>query len=79
MLNNSLSGMDHASVLEEIPIRINNSHLAQAFLFDLSQHGKFNCDFDRLSLSNDRWGLHLFNLVANMYLYVIFHELYNNI
>jgi hypothetical protein len=49
----SLNGLDHNIIFQEIPLRISNTHLAQAFLYELSQSESFSHDFDRLTLSKD--------------------------
>jgi translation initiation factor 3 subunit H len=48
-----LAGLDHRVILEELPVSIKNSHLAQAYLFELKQNGSFSYDFERLALSKD--------------------------
>jgi len=40
-------------VFEEIPIRIHNSHLVNAFLFDVEDRVNLDCDFQRLDLSTN--------------------------
>jgi translation initiation factor 3 subunit H len=43
-----------SEILEEIPIKVHNSHLVHAFLYELREHntsGGMQCHFDRLSLT----------------------------
>jgi translation initiation factor 3 subunit H len=37
-------------ILEEVPIKVHNSHLVHAFLYELREEKSMNCDFDRLKL-----------------------------
>jgi len=45
--------LSFTDVFEEIPIKIHNSHLVNAFLFELEEDLSFNSDFDRLYLSTN--------------------------
>lgn len=38
-------------ILEEVPIKIHNSYLVHAFLYELRETKKMSCDFDRLNLA----------------------------
>jgi len=40
-------------IFEEVPIRIHNSQLVNAFLFDLQEQSSMECDSDRLGLSTN--------------------------
>jgi len=40
-----------SDIFEEIPLKVHNSHLVHAFLFELREHKSMSCDFDRLSLN----------------------------
>jgi translation initiation factor 3 subunit H len=40
-----------ADVLEELPIKVHNSHLVHGFLYELREHKHLNCDYDRLDLT----------------------------
>jgi len=39
-------------IFTELTIKVHNSHLVQAFLYELREHKSMRCDFDRLSLSS---------------------------
>jgi len=39
-------------VFEELPIKVHNSHLIHAFLYELRENNSMNCDYDRLSVSS---------------------------
>ncbi len=42
---------DASVIFEEIPIKVHNSHLVHAFLYELREQKSMRCDFDRLSIS----------------------------
>ena len=45
--------LKYSEVLEEVPIRLHNSGLINAFLFEQRQKETSTCDFDRLDLSTN--------------------------
>jgi translation initiation factor 3 subunit H len=45
--------LKYSEVLEEVPIRIHNSGLINAFLFEQRQAENSTCDFDRLDLATN--------------------------
>jgi len=45
--------LDSTGILEEIPIKVHNSHLVHGFLYELRENKNMNCDFDRLGLGSD--------------------------
>jgi len=47
------SNLTYEDVFEEIPIRVHNSHLVNAFLCDLADKGSADYDFERLNLSTN--------------------------
>ena len=40
-----------ADVIEELPIKVHNSHLVHGFLYDLREQRALSCEFDRLNVS----------------------------
>lgn len=44
--------IDSNGIFEEIPIKVHNSHLVHGFLYELREDSSMNCDFSRLSVSN---------------------------
>eukprot|EP01114_Cavostelium_apophysatum_P003311 TRINITY_DN1313_c0_g1_i1.p1 TRINITY_DN1313_c0_g1~~TRINITY_DN1313_c0_g1_i1.p1 ORF type:complete len:366 (-),score=103.06 TRINITY_DN1313_c0_g1_i1:65-1111(-) len=49
----TLKGVSFEDVFEEIPIRIHNNSLANAFLHDLSERSSMDCDHEKLDLSTN--------------------------
>jgi len=45
------AGVVSSDIFEEIPVKVHNSHLVHAYLYELRDNKDFNCDFDRLNLS----------------------------
>merc|ERR1712146_26061 len=45
--------IDSSDIFEEIPMKVHNSHLIHAFLYELQSTDKFSCTFDRLNLTDD--------------------------
>jgi translation initiation factor 3 subunit H len=45
--------IDSSKIMEEVPIKIHNSHLVHGFLYELREHGSMSCDHDRLHLNNN--------------------------
>lgn len=52
-INFAKHGIDSSSIFEEIPMKVHNSHLVHAFLYELQEKKMFGCEFDRLDLSGD--------------------------
>lgn len=45
--------LDSTGIMEEIPIKVHNSHLVHGFLYELRENKNMSCDFDRLNLGCD--------------------------
>jgi len=45
--------IDSTGIMEEIPIKVHNSHLVHGFLYELRENKNMNCDFDRVSMGSD--------------------------
>lgn len=45
--------LDSRGIVEEIPIKVHNSHLVHGFLYELRENKAMSCDFDRLGLGCD--------------------------
>eukprot|EP00470_Lotharella_oceanica_P006338 CAMPEP_0170178378 /NCGR_PEP_ID=MMETSP0040_2-20121228/11839_1 /TAXON_ID=641309 /ORGANISM="Lotharella oceanica, Strain CCMP622" /LENGTH=314 /DNA_ID=CAMNT_0010421411 /DNA_START=17 /DNA_END=961 /DNA_ORIENTATION=+ len=45
--------IDSSDIFEEVPMKVHNSHLIHAFLYELQCKDKFSCTFDRLELTGD--------------------------
>mmetsp|Transcript_21826 Transcript_21826/g.32511 ORF Transcript_21826/g.32511 Transcript_21826/m.32511 type:complete len:316 (+) Transcript_21826:41-988(+) len=45
--------IDSGDIFEEIPMKVHNSHLIHAFLYELQEKDTFSCEFDRLDLTSD--------------------------
>lgn len=45
--------VDSQSILQEIPIKVHNSHLVHGFLYELRENKAMSCDYDRLTLRGD--------------------------
>jgi translation initiation factor 3 subunit H len=67
-----LDVMDANLIFEEIPIKVHNSHLVHAFLYEMLQGEAMNCDEDRLSHSNAQLlDKNITHLVSALDLYAI--------
>mmetsp|Transcript_24382 Transcript_24382/g.33864 ORF Transcript_24382/g.33864 Transcript_24382/m.33864 type:complete len:359 (-) Transcript_24382:151-1227(-) len=45
--------IDSGDIFEEIPMKVHNSHLIHAFLYEMQEQDGFSCEFDRLDLGGD--------------------------
>jgi hypothetical protein len=43
--------IDSRSIFEEIPLKVHNSNLVHAFLYELRENSAVTCEFDRLDMS----------------------------
>ncbi|CEP01008.1 Eukaryotic translation initiation factor 3 subunit H [Plasmodiophora brassicae] len=43
--------IDSNRIFEEVPLKVHNSNLVHAFLYELRESGTVSCEFDRLSMS----------------------------
>lgn len=45
--------VDSTGILQEIPVKVHNSHLVHGFLYELRENKAMSCEFDRLSLNGE--------------------------
>lgn len=45
--------VDSTNILQEIPIKVHNSHLVHGFLYELRDNKAMSCDFDRLNMGGE--------------------------
>lgn len=46
------AGVISTDIFEELPVKVHNSHVVHAFLYELRQSKKMTCDYDRLYLAS---------------------------
>eukprot|EP00474_Spongospora_subterranea_P008974 CRZ09432.1 hypothetical protein [Spongospora subterranea] len=46
--------VDSRSIFEELPVKVHNSNLVHAFLYELRENGAVACEFDRLDMHQHR-------------------------